>query len=150
MGNFCCHYEFPLSSALNNYHIFGTPTHFDIIINSDACDTNKVDHNTSGGVGNPAGQRIPSLCQNSTYTYLATPNIAGFTYTWCVTGGVLSWTTGNPITITWGNGTTGSIILVVTSNTDPTCVKTIKKDVSLRPGPKAGSSRREKAALMYG
>jgi PKD repeat protein len=82
-----------------------------------------------------------SMCKYSTNTFLVTPNLAGYTYAWTVTGGVfspsgLTTATTNPATITWGGNGSGTITVTITS-ADGKCVKTIKENVCLRDAPKA-------------
>ena len=85
---------------------------------------------------NGVSQFTASMCRYSTNTFLVVPNLAGYTYTWVVTGGVPSSTTTNPINITWGGGSTGTIIVTITS-ADGKCVKTIQESICLRDAPQA-------------
>lgn len=77
-----------------------------------------------------------SMCKYSTATFLITPNLPGYTYSWTVTGGTPSATNTNPINITWGGGSTGTISVTITS-ADGSCVKTINETICLRDAPQA-------------
>ncbi|MCY7292656.1 MAG: PKD domain-containing protein, partial [Ferruginibacter sp.] len=85
---------------------------------------------------NGGSEFTASMCKYSTNTFLVVPNLAGYSYTWVVTGGVPSSTTANPINITWGGGSTGTILVTITS-ADGKCVKTIQESICLRDAPKA-------------
>ena len=86
----------------------------------------------SGVAGNQ--QLTGSNCKYSTNSFLVVPNMPGFTYSWVVTGGTPSSPTGNPINITWGGGSTGTITVTITS-ADGKCVKTITELLCLRDAP---------------
>ncbi len=92
----------------------------------------------SGSCGTLNGESnfTASMCKYSTNTFLVTPNLAGYTYVWAITGGTPTSATGNPVTITWGGGGTGTILVTITS-ADGKCVKTIKENICLRDAPKA-------------
>ncbi len=75
-------------------------------------------------------------CKNVTMPFMVFPNEPGFTYTWQILGGVPTTTTGNPINITWGNGSSGFISIFI-SNANGTCRDTIKKLICLIDAPKA-------------
>ncbi len=77
-----------------------------------------------------------SNCKYSTNSFLVTPNLPGYTYAWIITGGTPSLATGNPVNITWGGGSSGTIIVTITS-ADGSCVKTIKENICLRDAPVA-------------
>jgi PKD repeat protein len=103
------------------------------------CDNSFVP-TTSDPAGTPPspanGQVKQSMvaCKNSSFQYLVTPNLPGFTYTWTVTGGTVTPNPGNPVTITWGNTNTGSITVdIVSAN----CVRRISYDVCLLDKPLA-------------
>lgn len=83
----------------------------------------------SGGAG-------PNLfaCKQQTIRYQAFPQLPGFTYTWQVTGGTPTTSTGNPLMVTWGNGSTGSITLFV-SDASGNCRDTIVQEYCLLPTP---------------
>lgn len=76
-----------------------------------------------------------SMCKYSTSSFLVTPNLPGFTYSWTITGGTPTSITGNPVSITWGGGSTGTITVTITS-ADGTCTKTIKETICLRDAAK--------------
>jgi CubicO group peptidase (beta-lactamase class C family)/PKD repeat protein len=78
-----------------------------------------------------------SACKHTAQAYRVTPDKPGYTYTWIVTGGAVAFVNGNPMQITWGNGTEGSITVIV-SNQEGTCRDTITKTVSLKDAPVAG------------
>lgn len=87
----------------------------------------------------PSVPREESFCQNGTNMFLVTPNLPGYTYSWTIGGtstGTIT-TTGNPVTVTWGTGTIGTITVTITSIADPTCTMTITQSYQLRPGPTA-------------
>jgi hypothetical protein len=87
----------------------------------------------------PGGQhRALAACKNSIHTYTVYPNDPGFTYTWTVTGGTPASFNGNPNVVLWGNGVTGFIKVVITSN-NPNfiCQDSIMQEVCLIDGPQA-------------
>lgn len=98
--------------------------------------------NPNGGAVDPPvpsnGQQgnLIIACKNQSHTYLVTPNLTGYTYTWTVIGGTPSAATGNPINILWGNSNQG-FIQVIISNANGTCRDTINKKVCLIDGPLA-------------
>lgn len=104
------------------------------------CDTtcNKPDPHHGGG--NPGGGTAQEMmivaCKNSAHIYRVIPNLPGFTYTWTVTGGTPTSFSGNPITITWGNTTQGTITVYV-SDASGNCRDTIRKKICLVDGPTA-------------
>ena len=77
-----------------------------------------------------------SMCKYSTNTFLVVPNLPGYTYAWVITGGTPTVATVNPVSITWGGGTTGTIMVTITS-ADGKCKKTIKETICLRDAPVA-------------
>lgn len=83
----------------------------------------------SGCTGSPV-----VACKNSWGRFEVYPNLPGFSYQWTITGGSPTTITGNPVNILWGNGTTGSITVVITG---PGCTKTITRKVCLLDKPKA-------------
>lgn len=86
----------------------------------------------SGNSGGP-GPNI-FACKGQTISYQAFPQLPGFTYNWQVTGGTPSTATGNPLVVSWGNGSTGSITLFV-SDASGNCLDTITKAYCLLPTP---------------
>jgi PKD repeat protein len=93
----------------------------------------------SAGNGNPTNGPNESMCQNGTNTFLVTPNLPGYTYSWTI-GGTSTGTitaTGNPLSVTWGTGTLGTVSVTITSIADPSCTATILQSYTLRPGPTA-------------
>jgi len=92
--------------------------------------------------GNPGGMPGPSpitACKNSAITYYVFPNLPGFTFTWTVTGGTPTTATGNPLVITWGSGTNGSIQVIITDSSG-NCRDTINTKVCLLNSPVAAFS----------
>jgi parallel beta-helix repeat protein len=87
----------------------------------------------------PVGmQRAAAACKNSIHTYTVYPNDPGFTYNWTVTGGTPTTFTGNPNAILWGNGATGYIKVVITSNNPALdCKDSIMMQICLIDGPQA-------------
>lgn len=80
-----------------------------------------------------------AACKLSYHTYTVYPNDPGFTYTWTVTGGTPANFTGNPNVILWGNGVTGYIKVVITSNNPSlNCTDSIAMQICLIDGPQAG------------
>jgi PKD repeat protein len=73
-------------------------------------------------------------CKNQAHTYLVTPNDPNFTYSWTITGGTPTTFTGNPAIITWGNGSQGTLQVIMVSK-DSLCRDTIKRTVCLIDGP---------------
>lgn len=91
------------------------------------------------GVYNPNEQGKEctlSACKHTTNTYTVVPYKAGYTYQWQITGGTPSTATGNPMAITWGNSSNGSIKVFV-SSIDGTCRDTITQKVCLKDAPTA-------------
>jgi parallel beta-helix repeat protein len=88
----------------------------------------------------PVGQHGGlAACHNSTHTYTVYPNDPSFTYTWTVTGGTPINFTGNPNNILWGNGASGFIKVVISSNNpNLICVDSILMEICLIDGPQAG------------
>ena len=83
-----------------------------------------------------------AACKSLAHTYTVYPNDPSFTYTWTVTGGTPTSFTGNPITITWGAGNTGSIKVVMSNaGVGGSCVSTITQDICLIDGPKANFTK---------
>lgn len=79
-----------------------------------------------------------AACKNITHTYTVYPNDPSFTYTWSITGGTPSSFTGNPANILWGNGVTGVIKVVITSNNPNfSCTDSIMQQICLIDGPQA-------------
>ncbi len=90
---------------------------------------------TSDPVGMHGGL---AACKNSIHTYTVYPNDPLFTYTWTVSGGTPVNFTGNPNVVLWGNGVTGVIKVVITSNdTNFICTDSIVKQICLIDGPQA-------------
>ena len=85
---------------------------------------------------NGGSQFTASMCKYSSNSFLVVPNLPGYSYTWTVAGGAPSSTTSNPINITWGGGSTGTILVTITS-ADGKCVKTIQESICLRDAPNA-------------
>lgn len=88
----------------------------------------------------PAGfGHSQAACKQKIHTYTVFPNDPSFTYSWTVTGGTPTTFTGNPINILWGNGATGFIKVVITSNNpNLNCSDTITMEICLIDGPMAG------------
>ncbi len=88
----------------------------------------------------PVGGNGHSLaaCKSSVHIYTVFPNDPSFTYTWTVTGGTIVNNTGNPKAILWGNGATGYIKVVITSNNpNLDCNYSILMEICLIDGPEA-------------
>jgi hypothetical protein len=85
----------------------------------------KNDDRCQGGSnGGPADGHY--ACKNSVANYYVFPKLPGFTYVWTVVGGTAVSYTSNPIVVTWGNGSSGSLQVIV-SNGAGTCVDTLTK-----------------------
>lgn len=82
------------------------------------------------------GEFTASMCKYSTNTFLVTPNLPGYTYSWTVTGGTYTPVGGNPVSITWGGGSSGTVSVTITS-ADGSCVKTLTEKICLRDAPQA-------------
>lgn len=78
-------------------------------------------------------------CKHSKETFAIFPQKAGYNYTWTVTGGTMNSSTGNLKDVTWGNGSLGTISVVI-SNQSGTCKHTITEKVCLIDAPIAGFS----------
>ena len=92
------------------------------------------------GGGNPTGPGLSietiTACKNSAQTYYVFPNLPGFSFTWTVTGGTPASASGNPVIITWGNGTQGLLQVIIT-DASGNCRDTITKKVCLLNSPLA-------------
>jgi len=95
-----------------------------------------------GSRPDPTGKaHVAAACKNISHTYTVFPNDPSFTYTWTVTGGTPSSLTGNPISIVWGTGGTGTIKVVMSNyGTGGSCLDSIKQEFCLIDGPKANFS----------
>lgn len=90
------------------------------------------------GSDGAAGQHGFAACKNSVHTYTVFPNDPSFTYTWTVIGGTPAGPNNNPNNILWGNGATGFIKVVITSNNpNLNCADSIMMPVCLIDGPEA-------------
>jgi PKD repeat protein len=124
----CCPEKFELKQLVNDRQC-------DLI-----CDSSFRELGTAIGIPNgpvPGQGQSIIACKNSQMTYLVIPNLPGFTYSWVVTGGTVSPNPGNPVTITWGNATKGSIVVTITNGT---CIRKIAYDICLLDKPVAGFS----------
>ena len=84
------------------------------------------------------GKGPMAACKNTPHKYTVFPKDPTFTYVWTITGRTPNSFTGNPITITWGNGATGSIKVVISNvGVGGTCLDSITQDVCLIDGLKA-------------
>ncbi len=84
---------------------------------------------------NPTGPETITSCKNSVQTYYVFPNQQpGFTYSWTVVGGTPTTFTGNPAIINWGNGTNGTIQVIITDSSG-NCRDTITQKVCLLNSP---------------
>ncbi|NVO18930.1 MAG: PKD domain-containing protein [Bacteroidetes bacterium] len=93
----------------------------------------------NGSVADPRLKGHGAACRNIAHKYTVYPNDPTFTYTWVVTGGSPNSYTGNPITITWGNGAAGSIkVFVSNAGVGGSCADTLTMELCLIDGPKAG------------
>ena len=79
-----------------------------------------------------------TACQESYHTYTVFPNDISYNYTWTVTGGIPTSTSGNPISILWGTGNQGVITIIITNSAlNGTCNDTIVENICLIEGPQA-------------
>lgn len=101
-----------------------------------ACKSGPADPN-GGGAGGTAQSLI--ACKNQPQTYYVVPALPGFTYTWTILGGTPASTTGNPVTINWGNSNLGFLQVIIT-NANGSCRDTISRKVCLLDGPTAAIS----------
>ena len=103
-----------------------------------SCDNSLADTSNNGGTTGIPGYACRTqpiaVCKNSTGQFIVYPNLpTPFTYTWTVTGGTLAGgNMGNPKTIYWGNGTTGSITVVING---PGCTRTITRAICMLDKP---------------
>lgn len=93
--------------------------------------------------GNPAG--VPghgmAACKNTVHVYTVFPNLPGYTYTWIVSGGIAAPLSGNPVPVTWGQGSSGFIKVLISNLAGVgSCVDSIVREVCLIDGPDAGFS----------
>ena len=126
----CCPEKFELKQLINDRQC-------DLM-----CDSSFKELGTAIGIPNgplPGQGKSIVACKNSQMQYFVIPNLPGFTYTWVVTGGTVSPTVGNPVTITWGNVNKGTIVVTI-SNANGSCVRKIAYDVCLLDKPIAGFS----------
>ena len=113
---------------------------FKLVADMEPCKPKNDKDPHGGNSGNPQEPpREDSLgaCKHTTQSYYIIPNKPGYTYTWMVTGGTPAAATGNPMKITWGSGSSGTIVVFVQSN-DGLCKDTIGKAVRLQNSPIAG------------
>ncbi|TAG94408.1 MAG: hypothetical protein EAZ20_00920, partial [Bacteroidetes bacterium] len=75
-----------------------------------------------------------SACVGSTVTY-STPNNAGSTYSWTVTGGTPTSGTGNSIAVTWGTGASGTLNVNEVITATGCTASAIPVTISLNPLP---------------
>lgn len=75
-------------------------------------------------------------CKNTTTNYYVFPNLPGYTYTWTVSGGTPTSFVGNPVSVTWGNGTSGQVSVII-SNGDGSCKDTVTSNYCLLTPPTA-------------
>jgi len=93
-----------------------------------------------GGIGYEQGEKCSlSACKHTKQFYRIVPDKPGYTYTWLVTGGTTASATGNLMFITWGNGTQGTIKVII-QNQDGSCRDTIMQKVCLQDAPIAAFS----------
>ncbi|MES2430765.1 MAG: PKD domain-containing protein [Bacteroidota bacterium] len=111
----CC----PTFTLRDNAHVF-------------AC---KTDDRCQGG-SNGGQQESQYACKNSAATYYVYPNLPGFTYTRTVTGATPTTYSGNPLNLIWGNGSSGSIQVIV-SNAGGICIDTLTANFCLLTPPTA-------------
>ncbi len=76
-----------------------------------------------------------AACAETTHTYTVYPNDPIYTYEWTVTGGTPSSSTGNPVNLDWGTGTTGFITVHITGTNG--CEETLTREICLIEGPQA-------------
>lgn len=91
--------------------------------------------------GAPGGSAGPMLvaCKESTHVYTVYPNDPIYTYDWTVVGGSqISPNPGNPASITWGNGSSGFIKVVITGTNG--CLDSLLYEVCLLDKPLADFS----------
>jgi hypothetical protein len=89
-----------------------------------------------GGSPDPGHGIALAACKESVHTYTVYPNDpAIYTYNWTITGGTPAAATGNPVNITWGNGGSGFIKVVITGING--CVDSLMHEICLIEGPKA-------------
>ncbi len=91
-------------------------------------------NNPAGGIGHTL-----VACKNSVHQYTVFPNLPGYTYTWTIAGGTSSGPAGNPMSVTWGSGSSGFIkVLISNAASGGSCVDSIIQQVCLIDGPVAG------------
>lgn len=93
----------------------------------------------AGGINGDYCQSKISGCKHTKEIFAIFPQKVGYNYTWTVTGGTIASTTGNTKDITWGNGSLGTITVVI-SNQSGTCTQTITEKVCLIDAPIANFS----------
>ncbi len=89
----------------------------------------------------PGGNKSASLvaCRLSYHQYTVFPNLPGYTYNWTITGGTAITNNTNPVNILWGNGTSGTIKVVISNLAiGGDCIDSLRMDVCLIDGPQAG------------
>ncbi|MFN8310553.1 MAG: PKD domain-containing protein [Chitinophagales bacterium] len=80
--------------------------------------------------------QLSTACKGSTNVYTVYPNLPGYTYQWTITGGTPVSYTGNPVTVTWGNGG-NALIKVVISQNSGNCRDSFQTQLCLKDGPVA-------------
>ena len=116
---------------------------FFLVADFQPCDKNRACEESpanphGSAVGNPTlgSSKGITACKGKSHKYMVFPNLPGFTYTWTVLGGTPFGPSGNPMIITWGNGNSGYIQVII-SNANGTCRDTITKKICLIDGPTA-------------
>ncbi len=73
------------------------------------------------------------VCNNQTGVIYSTPNIAGHTYSWSLTGGtIISGGSTNQISVTWGAVGTGAVSVTETNPSIP-CSTTVSLSIKIQP-----------------
>jgi PKD repeat protein len=79
-----------------------------------------------------------TACKLAPHIYTVYPNIPGYAYTWTITGGTPAAFTGNPVTIVWGTGASGTIKVVISNlASGGNCIDSIRQEICLIDGPQA-------------
>ena len=82
-----------------------------------------INANPTPTVTNVSGTPAGTACAGVSGYQYSTPSIAGYTYSWTISGGTItSGSSSNQVTVQWGTGSTGTLSVTATNtNINPSC-----------------------------
>ena len=114
------------------------------------CQGDSTCKESQGPIGQPGGGvETITACKNSVQSYYVFPNLPGFTFSWTVLGGIPAATNTNPCVVTWGNGSTG-FLQVIVSDASGNCRDTITRKVCLLNAPVASFTASPSTTICAG